>query len=155
MAEDCKNEIDLIAPCGMNCTLCSSYIAFKNDIKNKGVKMPYCSGCRPRNKKCAFLKKRCDLILNNEVRFCYECEKFPCQYLQHIDKRYRLNYRMSLIENLEFIREKGINKFLEKENKKWRCSYCDGYISCHNGLCFNCSLEKLKHKKKLYRWGEK
>jgi hypothetical protein len=24
--------------------------------------MPYCKGCRPRNKKCAFPKKKCDLL---------------------------------------------------------------------------------------------
>jgi hypothetical protein len=25
-------------------------------------------------------------------------------------------------------------------------------IFCHNGICFNCGLDKLKNKEKLYRW---
>ena len=152
MKEDCITKTDLIAPCGMNCAICAGHLALKNDIKSKGVRMPYCSGCRPRDKKCAFLKKRCTLLMDNTVRFCYECEKFPCKYLQGIDKRYRSNFRMSMIENLEFIKENGIEQFLEKENKKWKCPDCGGTISCHNGICFECSFDKLKHKKKLYRW---
>ena len=30
---------ELIAPCGMNCSICGGYLAFKNDVKNK--KRPY------------------------------------------------------------------------------------------------------------------
>lgn len=35
---------DLIAPCGMNCGLCASFLALKNEVKAKGVKIPYCIG---------------------------------------------------------------------------------------------------------------
>jgi hypothetical protein len=143
---------ELIAPCGMNCTVCSGYLALKNDAKSKGVRIPYCAGCRPRGKTCAFLKKRCNLLLNNKVRFCYECEDFPCKSLEGIDTRYRNNYRMSLIENLNFIKNSTVSDFLKKEDEKWRCPRCGGVICCHNGLCFSCSLDKLRSKKKLYRW---
>jgi len=143
---------ELIAPCGMNCAVCSGYLALKNDVKNKGVRMPYCAGCRPRDKKCAFLKKRCNLLLNNKVRFCYECEDFPCKSLERIDTRYRNNFRMSMIENLNFIKNSTLSKFLKKEDKKWKCPQCGGVICCHNGLCFCCSLDKLRKKKELYRW---
>jgi hypothetical protein len=154
MTKDIINKIELISPCGMNCSICASNLALNNNLKNRGVQMPYCSGCRPRDKKCAFIKKNCDLINNNKIRYCYECEEFPCKKLKAIDKRYRTNYRMSMIENLKFIKEYGIEKFLDKENKKWKCHNCSGIISCHNGLCFKCDLDKLKHKKKLYRWEE-
>lgn len=145
-------EKELVAPCGMNCAICSSYLAFKNDLKNKGVQMPYCIGCRPRDKKCAFLKKRCSLLMNKKIEFCYECDEFPCNNLKKIDKRYRSNYHMSMIENLENLKESGISKFLEKEQKKWKCSKCGKLICCHNGICFNCQLPKLKQKTKKYRW---
>ena len=143
---------ELVAPCGMNCAVCSGYLASKNDVKSKGVRMPYCAGCRPRDKKCAFLKKRCNLLLNNKVRFCYECEDFPCKDLERIDTRYRNNYRMSMIENLNFIKNRTLSEFLKKEDEKWRCPQCGGAICCHNGLCFSCSLDNLRKKKKLYRW---
>lgn len=143
---------ELIAPCGMNCNLCSGYLAMKNDIRSKGVRMTYCSGCRPRDKKCAFLKKHCDLIGSGKLEYCYECDDFPCRRLVHIDMRYRENYRMSLIENLEFIRDEGIAKLLEKETQLWKCPDCGETLCCHNGICFNCGLDALKNKKKLYQW---
>jgi len=62
---------------------------------------------------------------------------------------------MSMIENLEYIRDNGINKFFEREQEKWRCSACGGVICCHNGICFNCGLDKLRQRKQRYRWEEK
>ncbi len=58
---------------------------------------------------------------------------------------------MSMIENLVFIKEQGMETFLKKEDTNWRCPACGGTICCHNGLCFNCSLDKLRLNKK-YRW---
>jgi hypothetical protein len=145
-----KNDKELITPCGMNCSVCSACLAFTHDVKSQGVKMPYCQGCRPKNKQCAFLKKRCRLLSIGEVRYCYECPDFPCENLKGIDRRYRTNFRMSLIENLEHIRESGIPQFLESEMAKWRCSACGGVICCHNGICFSCGLEKLKNRKIKY-----
>ena len=114
--------------------------------------MPYCTGCRPRGKLCAFLKKRCSLLLNGEVEYCYQCPDFPCDNLKHLDKRYSELYRMSMIENLEYIKQNGIEKLLEKEQQKWRCPKCGETICCHNGICFICGIEKLKNKKKVFRW---
>ncbi len=147
---DMKEE--LIAPCGMNCGVCVSYLAMVNDLKGKGFKKSYCAGCLPRGKNCAFMKKSCRLLGDGLVRFCYECEEFPCRRLKSLDKRYRTSYHMSMIENLEHIKKDGIGKFLENEDSKWRCPQCGGTISCHNGLCLNCSLEVLRQKP-TYRWG--
>jgi hypothetical protein len=144
---------ELIAPCGMNCALCSAYLARQHDLRKQGIMRIYCAGCRPRGKNCAFLKKKCDLLGKGQVQYCYECSDFPCPTLKHLDKRYRTFYRMSMIENLEFIRDNGVEKLLEKESEKWRCPNCGGVICCHNGICFECGLELLKaKKKKRYRW---
>jgi hypothetical protein len=90
--------------------------------------------------------------LSGEVDYCYQCPDFPCRNLEHIDERYRSRYRMSMIENLELIRDHGVEKLLGKESEKWRCPECGGVICCHNGICFECGSELLKAKKKLYRW---
>jgi hypothetical protein len=136
-------EEQLIAPCGMNCGVCASYLAMKNDRKTKGLGKTYCAGCLPRGKNCALIKKQCDLLGNGLIRFCYDCGDFPCRRLKDLDKRYRTKYNMSMIENLKFIRDNGITGFLSKEKEKWRCPRCGGVICCHNGLCFNCSLDQL------------
>jgi len=144
---------ELIAPCGMNCGVCVSYLAMKADLNKKGFGKKYCAGCLPRGKNCTFMAKHCNLLGRGLVRFCYECENCPCRRLKDLDKRYRTKYHMSMIENLEFIKEDGMERFLEKEEAKWRCPECGGVICCHNGLCLNCSLDKLRQNKK-YRWGK-
>ncbi len=153
------NDAELVAPCGMNCGICSGYLAARHDMKKSGVSMPYCPGCRPRNKSCAFLKKRCQLLREGIVKFCYECPDFPCNHLKTLDKRYRERYHMSMLDNLVFIREHGLEAFLQKEAEKWQCPDCGGTISCHNGICFDCGLERLKArcmtKSPLYRWEDK
>jgi hypothetical protein len=148
-------ETELIAPCGMNCAICSAYLAQKYDLKKQGIRRIYCTGCRPHGKYCVFKQKNCKQAGNGLIQYCYECTAFPCRRLKQLDKRYRTNYRMSMIENLDFIKEQGIEKFLKKEKETWRCSECGGTISCHGGLCFKCGVEKLKAKKKgRYRWEE-
>jgi hypothetical protein len=146
-------EETLIAPCGMNCGVCISYLAMKHDLNKQGFSKTYCPGCLPRGKNCAVLKKECDLLTKGLVRFCYECRAFPCGRLKALDKRYRIKYHMSMVENLEFIRERGMESFLEKEDAKWRCPDCGGTICCHNGLCLTCGLDRLRQKK-TYRWDE-
>jgi len=146
-------EETLIAPCGMNCGVCISYLAMKHDLNKQGFSKTYCPGCLPHGKNCAVLKKECDLLTKGLVRFCYECRAFPCGRLKALDKRYRTKYHMSMVENLEFIRERGMESFLEKEDAKWRCPDCGGTICCHNGLCLNCGLDRLRQKK-TYRWDE-
>ena len=149
-----KNQV-LIAPCGMNCALCSSYLALKYDLRAKGIRMARCVGCRQGRKNCAFLKKQCPQLSKGEVTFCFECESFPCRRLKTIDERYRTHFRMSLVDNLQFIKEHGMEEFLKEQEKLWKCESCGEMICCHNGLCYNCDLEKLRKKKQKYRWTEK
>ncbi len=114
--------------------------------------MPYCVGCRPRYKQSAFLKKHYQLLLKGEVEYCNECLDYPCKNLRHIDKRYCTLYRMSILDNLEIIRQHGVAKLIEREERKWRCPECGDVICCHNGICFNCGIERIKAKEKPYRW---
>ena len=144
------NEI-LIAPCGMNCGVCASYLAMKNDLRNKGLGKTYCAGCLPSGRNCHY-KRQCDKLGRGLMRFCHDCVDFPCRRLKTLDKRYRTFYHMSMIENLKFIKDNGIEKFLDREREKWRCRDCGQTICCHNGICFSCGLDFLKSKKKRYRW---
>jgi hypothetical protein len=146
---------ELVAPCGMNCNVCAAYLAFVHDVRGKGIRMMCCIGCRPRNRPCAFVKKSCELLRKNEVEYCHECPTFPCERLSALDKRYRTHYRMSEIDNLRRIRDEGIEAFLKAEEERWRCPKCGGVISCHNGLCFECDIDVLRKKKRLYTWDKK
>ena len=144
---------ELIAPCGMNCSLCIAYHFMEKDLNKQGFHRKYCPGCIPRGKNCTHMRDQCVLLGKGKIRFCYECEAFPCKRLKSLDKRYRTKYHMSMIENLELIKGYGIEAILKKEEEKWRCTECNGVICCHNGLCLNCNLDALSRNKK-YRWNE-
>ena len=142
---------NLVAPCGMNCAVCAAYLASQYQVRDKNIKTAYCTGCRPRNKQCAFIKNRCTHgLIEGKIEYCYKCRDFPCGNLQKLDKRYRANYRTSLIENLIYIRDEGITAFLKSEEIKWRCHDCGETISCHNGICYNCHSEKLTGKPQFH-----
>ena len=141
----------LIAPCGMNCSLCIAYQFRENDLNKQGFHKKYCPGCIPRGENCTHMKDACELLAKGSVRFCFQCESYPCKRLKALDKRYRTKYHMSMIENLDYIKEFGMEEFLRKESETWRCSECGATICCHNGLCLNCNIETLLMNKK-YRW---
>ncbi len=130
---------DLIAPCGMNCALCMAYQREKNR----------CPGCRQSDelkpRSCvSCIIKNCDRL--NEEGYCISCEKLPCRRMKQLDKRYRTKYGMSMIENLEFIEKKGMDRFLEKEAVKWRCPGCGGLFSVHRDKCLSCGTPKAVKK---------
>jgi hypothetical protein len=94
------------------------------------------------------MRDTCELLAKGSIRFCFECEIFPCKRLKALDKRYRTKYHMSMIENLNYINEFCIEEFLKKERDKWRCAECTATICCHNGLCLNCNIDTLLINKK-------
>jgi|TARA_B100000315_G_scaffold119033_1_gene109094 hypothetical protein len=146
-----KNQIpikdELIAPCGMNCSICSNYLACVNNL-NKSQ----CAGCRTSNKKCAYLFEKCtginhSLEGNANAKFCFECDQYPCKGIERMDRRYRENYKISVTDNLEYIKEYGIKVFLAEQYKDHKCSRCNGLVSVHNKKCFRCdTVTKLVDK---------
>ena len=105
----------LIAPCGMNCNLCSGYLKDKNK----------CPGCREDNTGKPYycircIIKNCDHLKKNNWKYCTnKCEKYPCKRLKSLDKRYKTKYSMSMISNLEIIDKDGIRKLINIEKEKW------------------------------------
>ncbi|MFA5054841.1 MAG: DUF3795 domain-containing protein [Dehalococcoidia bacterium] len=123
----------LIAPCGMNCGVCMAYLREKNR----------CPGCRGNDTdkpiscvRCKIIN--CETLAKSKSKFCFECEK-RCARLKQLDKRYRTKYGMSMIENLEFIRDKGMDKFLRWQAEKYKCPKCGGVICVHNKKCYDCN----------------
>ncbi|MCP4705971.1 MAG: DUF3795 domain-containing protein [candidate division Zixibacteria bacterium] len=129
----------LIAPCGINCGTCYAYLRDKNK----------CPGCRSININSAYCKKciirNCDILKKKKIKYCSEkCEKYPCKRLKNLDKRYSTKYMMSLIENLENIKNLGIRKYISNEKIKWNCSQCNGVICVHKNYCFECGAKRIE-----------
>ncbi len=126
---------ELVAPCGMNCAVCSAYLCYQLPERNG---KPKCQGCRPRGKMCAFIKRDCPPLRNGEYAFCFECATFPCEHLQKLDKRYRARYHTSFIENLGVIKARGMAAFLEEQRERHRCPACGGVVCVHDDKCYRC-----------------
>ena len=131
-----KFSKELIAPCGINCGTCRAYLREKNK----------CHGCRHAelNKPKSRLTCRinnCEQLQMTESKLCSECQVFPCTRIKHIDKRYSIRYKTSLIRNLVTIREKGIESFLVNEGLKWSCPNCGAVLCVHKDYCLNCNLK--------------
>jgi len=123
----------LLTPCGINCRVCIAYLRENNK----------CPGCRINTitkpitrAQCKI--KNCNELYKNNLKFCFECKKFPCERMKHMDKRYRTKYKMSTIENLENIKKFGVRAFVKNEKIRWACSQCGGTICVHRGYCYNC-----------------
>ena len=130
----------LITACGMNCGICIGYLREKNP----------CGGCHKKDdlnkpKSCrSCVIVNCDSLAKTESGFCYECNKYPCSRLKRLDKRYRTNYGMSMINNLNFICQNGMDTFLENEQNRWTCDVCGAGLSVHRDFCLNCKSELKK-----------
>ncbi|MFX4262312.1 DUF3795 domain-containing protein [Pelotomaculum propionicicum] len=127
----------LIAPCGMNCGICRAYLREKNKCPGCGspneMIFKYCVVCRIRN---------CEVLSVNQSSYCFDCEKYPCSKLKQLDKRYRTKYGMSMVENLNKIKEIGIDKFMIDENQRWVCHKCGDVICVHNKKCYKCGFQR-------------
>ena len=129
---------ELIAPCGMNCSICIAFFGYTMSNKKRKIK---CLGCKPTIKSCAHLKKYCKKLTKEEIEYCYQCSDFPCKQLQKLDNKYRSRFDMSMIDNLEYIKQNGMEKFLKKQQDKYKCPKCGGVICVHNDICYNCYLD--------------
>jgi hypothetical protein len=123
----------LIAPCGINCTVCRAYLRERNP----------CPGCRSFDKSTPVTRaqckiKNCATFRKGDSKYCFQCGTYPCERLIQLDKRYRSRYQMSVIENLENIKGSGIRKFISHEKVRWTCHKCGGTFCVHRGCCSSC-----------------
>jgi hypothetical protein len=126
-----KIETSMFAPCGMNCMVC--YVHLKK-------KKP-CGGCL-----CEYINKpdRCNTCKikmcaqNKGFTYCFDCNEFPCKQIKTLEKSYQKRYKVSLAENGEQAKEKGLVAFMEKERNRWTCEICGGVISLHDKECSEC-----------------
>jgi ribosomal protein S27AE len=130
---------ELVAPCGMNCNLCSWVL---------DPSKPGCVGCRPRGRGCIHKKGLCKKLAEQKIDFCYRCENFPCGSLLLIEDRYNRAHNYSFIENLKYIKKCGMPAFLLREAKRYTCKKCGKFLTIHNDKCPHCGvIYKQDHRR--------
>lgn len=124
----------LIAPCGIYCGACYMFLREKKrcfGCRIESVDKPkYCYKCKIAN---------CERLLKTSSGFCNDCEKFPCQRLKQLDKRYRTKYNTNLIQSQIVIKEKGMDTFLNQESATRTCPNCGSVVSMHWKDCAQCN----------------
>ena len=123
---------ELVAPCGINCRLCYSYIRKKNP----------CSGCRAADSEklnhCTKCKiALCEKRLQNSWETCAPCDNH-CRRIKDLNKRYRDKYHVNMLENLAIIQSLGMQAFLQKQAKSFLCSTCGEILCVHREYCPSC-----------------
>ncbi len=125
----------MIAPCGVNCFACSAHLNNKKPCPGcrapeEDITRKSCRNCE--KKKCAF---------DQGLKWCFECDKFPCSRIKDLDKRYKQNYNISLIQN-GMDAKADMKGFLEKQRDLFLCRECGGIIDQHHMKCSACGSSK-------------
>jgi hypothetical protein len=148
---------ELIGICGIYCGTCPRYLAPRdNDIaylkkasQESGLPMeaircdgclsnnvfPACRDCRHGFRRCAGEKK---------VTWCFQCPDLPCSRLLGFLPIHVVNgisHHARLIQELEYMKEQGIKKWLEKQDRSGRCPHCGKMLYWYARECPACQFQ--------------
>lgn len=128
-------ERKYLAPCGINCKLCSRHM---------DKKRPPCLGCLSGGSPTSTHCKTCRIKLcafEQSLQYCFECDKFPCKRIKPLEKRYREHYGVLLLEIAQIARRDGVDTLLKQQLAAHACPDCGGLISLHTRQCSECGRQ--------------
>lgn len=110
------NKVELTAPCGLGCFLCSCYLDKE------------CKGCIEQKGKCGSVENCAtyNRAMEKGIRFCFECPEFPCSKLQPAADQaanYPHNFK---VYNLCRMKLAGVENWAENEAHDIRFRYFNG-----------------------------
>jgi len=142
---------ELLAPCGLYCDVCAILIAHRdNNLKFKkrlvtvypftsspdeiqctgclseGVIFGYCKSCPI--KSCA--KKK-------NIEGCYQCDEWPCKLIKNFPIPVGKKVIMRVIPQW---REWGTERWVEEEEKRYRCPECGNPLFRGAKRCNKCKI---------------
>ena len=101
-------DIEMFAPCGMNCTVCYKH------CHTRKIQKP-CSGCMQENKSKPVHCRKCrikDCVQLKEITYYYQCGDFPCRLIRNLERSYNSRYKESPVENSEIVKGNGVFYFI-------------------------------------------
>ena len=93
----------LFSLCGLNCGLCPMYL-------NKN-----CLGCGEENHSCKIA--RCSME-HNGIEYCFQCNEYPCEKYEKIDKFDSFISHRNQKSDLEKVRQIGIEAYNAEQEEK-------------------------------------
>jgi hypothetical protein len=149
-----KDAWKLVGICGIYCGTCPSYLAQQeNDMaelekrareRNFTIEEVRCDGCHSDNLmptcvECRHGFRQC--AREHGVTWCFECPDFPCQRLEdfkHVHIENGISHHEHLIEELQYIKDHGLEAGLEKMDREGRCPQCGKRLYWHTRVCPDC-----------------
>ena len=144
----------MAAICGIYCGTCPHYLAPREHdseqletlSREKGIPIekigcdgclsdrvsPHCVDCRHGFRQCAEEK---------EVTWCFECSEFPCQRLKDFINIHIVNgisHHEHVIEELQYMKEQGVERWVEKQATAGRCPQCGKELYWFSRQCPIC-----------------
>ena len=136
-----RNKTDLAGICGIYCGTCPSYLApLQGDRERlaqmardqgRDVEEVVCRGClsdrvAAKCRDCAAGFRSC--AGERGVTWCFECQEFPCSRLERFIPIHVVNnivHHQRILEHLEFMRDHGVEAWVDREDRAGRCPGCD------------------------------
>ena len=129
-----KIDPTLLAPCGLDCAVCSRHVHSK---------IP-CPGCRARLSEPDVYRRKCIMracTAEQGIEHCGQCKTAPCKRLKAFEKRYFEGYGVSPLSDARFAAQFGAEALLERHRQTYACPDCGGVIDLHFGRCSACGRQ--------------
>jgi len=145
-------DVNLISKCGIYCGACYVYRSFKDGgrlletiAEQLGVPKDEirCGGCLGSAENLWLNCRKCQIsacLKEKGLVFCYECPQFETYSCEKYEKlrKFCSERGEDVKEALRRIKAGEARKWLEEQDKKWRCPACGGSIYWTEETCHHC-----------------
>ena len=131
--------------CGLYCGACGVVHAVeKGNLEEMAAKWKStpeameCYGCK--SDQVAEFAKKCKIRLcaiEKGLDFCFECDEYPCERMTDFLENQSVHPRIH-IDNLQNIKEKGLETWLAEQNDRWSCNNCGTKFHFDEITCIQC-----------------
>ncbi len=137
-----QERIRLLAPCGIDCGICELYLSRDDEqlrvyLISRGIpeeSIP-CEGCRNTEGHCPVIGSQCETYacgVENDVKYCYECQDFPCAKLHPSADRADVLPHNLKVFNLCTIKRDGEEEFT-RTSSAGKAKYLKGKMAIGSG----------------------
>ena len=141
-----ENKKELAAPCGLYCGVCGIWVAHRdNNTKFKerlttvyGVSVDEikCGGCL--SDELFGYCQTCSIrscTIDKGIEGCHQCNDFPCKFIENFPLPVG---KKVILRAIPIWREIGTKRWMEEEEKRYHCPYCDNKLFRGAKRCRNC-----------------
>lgn len=123
--------------CGVYCGACPMMLDTKIDRFGKDEQCYGCKSEKPTGFCATCGIKACAQKMGFE--FCYQCDELKsCDLMSRFVSDEQYPYGKCVFKNMERIRDEGLPKWLEDQEKRWTCPDCGTTRSWYHRTCPRC-----------------